>query len=305
MIREEIINQVLDPEVVYFYDPRENSRWGLLRGLPALYYLGVSDFTYPTQWCQFNRGSRHFELEYDYHVVSNSLDIPDPEPEFGVITNKHYEQETQYTIKYLINRYTAVDSTLFVLTDSKDFKPQGAKRPLYQDPFVDNVGSYTEVYNEFAAAYSDAGWELPLSDTKNLFMQDNANLYHHVTDETLSDTVELFHVLPNAPYLPLYDAMVSVFSRPHELGTNPLDGETELPELVRWLRRRIEWDRGTARDIAVMLNNAVVEDGSTFDMGAARRSPEVLEGRQAAKELDESLSLIDKHYADWLKRYEL
>lgn len=305
MIRDRLLDGVRDADVVYLYDPRENSRWGLLRGLPALHYLGVDDFTYPTSWCQFGRGSRHFELEYDYHVVSNELDIPDETPDFGVVTNEYYEEETPYTIKFLINRYTVAGSKLFVLTDDRLFKPQGARRPLYQEPFVDMLGTYTSVYEAFESRYREADWHLPLSDTKNLFVQDNANLYRIVSGESLSETTELFEVLPEAPYLPLYDALSSVFSRPNEYGAVPLDAESGLPELVRWLRRRIEWDRDTAREIATALNEAVVADGSTFDSAAARRDPTVRDAKLAANDLEPSASPIDQRYADWLTRYDL
>jgi hypothetical protein len=305
MIREKLLSGVQDADVAYIYDPRDNSRWGLLRGLPAIYYLGVGDFTYPTSWCQFEFGNRVLELDYDYHVVSTGLDIPEHNPNFGVVTNDHYEQETQYTIKYLINRYTVAGALLFVLVDSKRFQPQGSKRPLYQEPFADLVGRYASVYEKFEVAYEEANWELPLADTKNLFIQDNANLYEYVTGESVSDTTELFEVIPDAPFLPLYDPMVDVFSRETNPGTVPLDAETGIPELVRWLRRRIEWDRDTARDVAYTLNEAVVADGSTFDFRAARRAPSAREARLAADDLTESSNPIDQRYATWLTRYEL
>ncbi|WP_254523992.1 hypothetical protein [Natrinema caseinilyticum] len=305
MIRDRLLNGVRDAEVIYLYDPRENSRWGLLRGLPALHYLGVDDFTYPTSWCQFGRGSRHFELEYDYHVVSNDLDIPDDTPDFGVVTNEYYEEETPYTIKFLINRYTVTDSKLFVLTEDRLFEPQGARRPLYQEPFVDMLGTYSEVYETFESAYQEADWDLPLSDTKNLFVQDNANLYQFVSGESLSETTDLFEVLPEAPYLPLYDALSSVFSRPNEYGAVPLDADSGLNELVKWLRRRIEWDRDTASEVANALNDVVVADGSRFDSAAARRDPSVSDARRMADDLEPTASAIDRRYADWLTRYDL
>lgn len=305
MRQDRIVNQVTDPDVVCLYDPRENARWGLLRSLPALYYLGVTDFTYPTSWCQFGRGDRYFELDYDYHVVSNDLDIPEDEPDFGVVTNEYYEEETPYTIKFLINRYTVADETLFVVTDDRLFQPQGAVRPLAQEPFVDDLGRYSSIYDTFASAYREAGWELPLTGTKNLFLQDNANLYRLVADEQLTDTIDLFNVLPDAPYLPLFDALADVFSRPEELGAVPLDAEEGLPNLVKWLRRRIEWDRETARTVAADLNDAVVADGSTLDTAAARRDPSIAQARRAARELDPEASDIDRRYADWLNRYQL
>jgi transglutaminase-like putative cysteine protease len=197
------------------------------------------------------------------------------------------------------------DSKLFVLTDDRQFQPQGARRPLYQEPFVDYVGTYSTMYETFESAYQEANWSLPLPDTKNIFVQDNANLYRLVDGGSLTDTTELFEVLPEKPYLPLSDALSGIFSRPDEYGSVPLDAETELPELVRWLRRRIEWSRDTAREIANALNEAVVTDGSTFDPAAARRDPAIHEAHMAAKNLDPTASHINHRYVDWLKRYEL
>lgn len=305
MIREDIISQTQDASIGYLWDPIENSRWHLLRGLPALQYLGISDFTYPTSWCQFNRGKRYTESDYKYHVVSGIPDIPTPEPEFGAITNRYYETETQYTIKHLIDRYTRADELLFVLADEKRLTPQGGRRPLYQEPFVDAIGSYESVYNAFTKAYREAGWKFPLSDTKNLYVQDNAILYEFVTDETVSTTTELFEVLPEAPFLPLYDVFASLFGREDELGSSPLGGEDEITELGRWLRRRVEWDRETSQNVARDLNRAVIDGGSVFDRAAARRSPAVGQARDRARDIDTEASQIHQRYADWLTRYEL
>lgn len=305
MIRDRLLSQVQDAEIAFIYDPVEDSRWELLRGLPAINYLTVDHFTYPTTWCQFGRGDRHLELDYDYHVVSTSPDIPDTYPDFGVITNRHYEQETPYTIKHLIGRYTTTDSTLFVLTDSKEFEPQGAKRPLAQEPFVELVGAYNWVYDEFADAYDVAGWTLPLEHTRNLFLQDNANLYRLVEGKTLTRKEQLFEVLPDAPYLPLYDAMAGIFTRPEKLGSVPLEADSGLADLSKWLRRRVEWDRQTAKRVAQTLNEAVIDDGSAFDPASARRDPATHRARRAVTDLDTDASPIDRRYEAWLTRYEL
>lgn len=305
MLREQLLNSVKDANIVFLYDPVENSRWKLLRGLPAIYYLNVSNFTYPTGWAQIDQGTPRTELDYDYHVVSVSADLPMPYPDLGVITNTSTEQETSYTIRHLINDYTTAESMLFVLTDDKEFHPQGAKRPLRQEPITDSLGRYETVYDQFETAYADAGWQLPFTETKNLFVQDNANLYELVNGESVSDSVELFSELPDAPYLPLYDSFIKIFSRPDEYGAVPLDPENELPGLVRWLRRRIEWDRQTARTVARRLNEAVVADGSTFDRGGIHRNPKVANARQSTQELNPKVSSIDKRYSKWLTRYEL
>jgi hypothetical protein len=305
VIRDTLLSQTQDAGVGYLWDPIENSRWHLLRGLPALQYLGISDFTYPTSWCQFNRGKRYTESAYEYHVVSGIPDVPTPEPEFGAITNKYYETETPYTIKHLIDRYTRTDQLLFVLADEKRLTPQGGRRPLYQEPFVDAIGSYESVYNAFAQAYREAGWKFPLSDTKNIYIQDNAILHEFVTGEVVSTTTKLFDRLPEAPFLPLYDAFMPIFGREDELGSSPLGGEDEIVELGRWLRRRIEWDRETAQEVARELNQAVIDEGDVFDRAAARRSPAVGKARDRAQGIDDEASPINQRYADWLTRYDL
>ncbi len=305
MIRDELLSQTQNARVGYLWDPIENSRWHLLRGLPALQYLGVSDFTYPTSWCQFNRGKRYTESDYEYHVVSGIPEIPTPEPDFGAITNGYYENETPYTIKHLIDRYTRTDQLLLVLSDAKRLTPQGGRRPLYQEPFVDAIGSYESIYQSFERVYKESGWQLPLSDTKNLYIQDNAILYEFVTDETVSTTTELFEILPEAPFLPLYDVFAPIFGREKELGSSPLGGEEEITELARWLRRRVEWDRETAKDVARQLNQDVINGGSIFDSAAARRDPMVGMARKRAKDIDTEASPIDKRFAAWLTRYEL
>lgn len=305
MIRDRVLSRTQNAAVGYLWDPIENSRWHLLRALPAMGYLGISEFTYPTSWCQFNRGSRYTEFDYDYHVVSGMPDIPDPEPDLGAVTNRYYETETQYTIKYLINRYTYVDTLLLVLADEKQFTPQGGRRPLYQEPFVESIGTYESLYQTFEDVYNATDWDLPLTDTKNLYMQDNANLYEFVTDDSVSTTVELFDVLPEAPFLPLYDACSDIFARQTELGSAPLQGEDEINELAKWLRRRIEWDRENAREVAAGLNRAVIENGTVFDPASARRDPSIRAARMAAKDINPDASAIDRRYADWLTRYDL
>jgi hypothetical protein len=232
-------------------------------------------------------------------------DIPDPEPDLGAVTNRYYETETPYTIKYLINRYTYAETLLLVLADEKRFTPQGGRRPLYQEPFVEAIGTYETLYNTFEEVYNETDWKLPLTDTKNLYVQDNANLYEFVTGNSVATTTELFDVLPDAPFLPLYDACSDIFARKTELGSAPLQGENEITELAKWLRRRIEWDRETAQKVARGLNQAVIGDGSVFDPASARRDPLIREARINAKEIDTDASAINQRYADWLTRYDL
>lgn len=141
---------------------------------------------------------------------------------------------------------------------------------------------------------------MPLIDTKNVFIQDNANLYELVAEESLSRAEQLFNVLPDAPYLPLYDVFSDIFARTDEYGSVPLNTEDEVPGLGRWLRRRIEWDRQTSTSIARDLNRAVSRDGSVFDPSYARRSPAMQDARDSASELDPEDNPIDARYQEFL-----
>jgi hypothetical protein len=299
-----------DADIAVIHDDVDETYWWLLRSLPAIHYLGYSTFTYPTSWRTLNTGGQfqsytdqYDYLQYDYKVLGEL-----EEEAFGddlvVVTNEYYEGETQYSVDHLVSRYSSSPETLLVVTDSPRFTPRGGQRPLYQEQFVERIGSYQRLYAAFETHYEAAGWELPLIDTKNLFLHDNANLYRLVSGDTVETTEELFDVLPDAPYLPLYDAFGDIFSRPDEYGTVPLD-EDDVTGLQRWLRRRVEWDRSTATDVAEALNKAVGEDGRTFDPSYAARSPKIRDAVEAGKQLDSDESSIHNRYQTWLHRNKL
>jgi hypothetical protein len=141
---------------------------------------------------------------------------------------------------------------------------------------------------------------LPLTDTKNLFLQDNANLYEFVTGTSLETTEALFQELPDAPFLPLNRPLEDIFSRNDQYGTVPLD-EDDMTGLQRWLRRRIELDRSSVDDIVQGLNQEVSEEGRTFDPSYTDRSPSVRQASQRGKEIDRDESTIHKRYRAWLQ----
>jgi hypothetical protein len=169
------------------------------------------------------------------------------------------------------------------------------------EQFVEDLGSYDRLYHGYEQIYDAAGWELPLIDTKNLFLHDNANLYELIEGAKLEDSIDLFTRLPEAPYLPLYHGLSTIFAREDEYGVTPLDTDDEQG-LERWLRRRVEWDRETARDIAAHLNEAVQADGTTFDPSYAARAPEVKTAQQTAENIDAAESSIHMRYQTWLQR---
>lgn len=297
-------------DIAVIHDDVDETYWWLLRSLPAIHYLGFDSFTYPTSWRTLNTGGQfqsytdqYDYLEYEYKVLGQ-IEEESFEDDLVVITNEYYESETQYSIDHLVSRYSSRPETLLVVTDSPRFTPRGGQRPLYQEQIVERIGSYQRLYDAYASVYEEAGWEFPLLDTKNLFLHDNANLYELVTETSLETTAALFEVLPDAPYLPLYEVFGSIFAREDEYGSVPLD-EDDVTGLQRWLRRRVEWDRGTATEIAQQLNKAVREEGRTFDPSYAARSPEVRDAKQVAKNLDPDESSIHKRYRTWLQQNEL
>lgn len=296
---EALMDKLTRNQVAFAHEPVSNSRWWMLRSLPALQYLGIDHFTFPTSWRQLAQGRTQYDyLDYGYHVTGN-IELPD-DANLCVITNEHYESETSYSIEYLVNRFTSREGTLVVIADSPQFTPVGGQRPLYQEQFTERIGSVESFYEAFEQQYRKYDRDMPLTDTKNVFIQDNANLYELVTGESLSQAEQLFDVIPDAPYLPLYDVFSDIFARPDEYGSVPLSTEDEVPGLGRWLRRRIEWDRQTSLSIARELNRAVSRDGSVFDPSYARRSPLLQDARESAGELDPNNNPIDARYQEFL-----
>ncbi|KTG11398.1 hypothetical protein AUR64_03850 [Haloprofundus marisrubri] len=284
-------------DVAVIVDNVDDGRWRLLRALPALHYMGVDNFTFPTSWRRLPFGPQFDYLDYQYHVLGG-IEVFDED--LCVITNGYYESQTQYSVRQLVRRFTASDGTLIVLTDDMKFTPEGGQRPLYQEHFAERVGTFESIYDAFKEEYQSQNWELPLVDTKNLFLQDNANLYELVEDERVETAEALFDVLVEAPYLPLYRVFEDLFARKDEFGTAPLDSDDDVNELGKWFRRRIEWDRKTANGVARTLNRRVVKDGSTFDPSYATRHPKIREANLEAKNLKENEYSIDSRYYAWL-----
>ena len=282
----------------------------MLRSLPAIEYLGLSTYTFPTSWRTLNTGgefqsyaNQYDYLNYDYKVLGQ-LEEESFDDDLVVITTEYYEGQTEYSIDHLVSRYASRPETLVIITNDRRFTPRGGQRPLYQEQFVESLGSYDRLYAAHESVYKAAGWELPLMDTKNLFLQDNANLYEFITGETLQTATSLFSILPDAPYLPLYRALSPIFERQDEHGSVPLSND-DVTGLQRWLRRRVEWERGTAQDAAKELNQAVRKDGKTFDSSFVSRDAEVADAAEKADTLDAHESSIHKRYQSWLQQDDL
>jgi len=290
--------KIASAPVAFMYDSVGNQGFGMLRTLPAIKYLGTNRFTFPKRWRQLSTPAQYDYFEYDYELLG---EIGPPDSNLCTITNQNYETHTEFTIKPILAKYeqSPDSSTLLVVGDEGDFEPQGGQRPLRENEFVSELGDYHSVFTQFEDTYEELGLGCPLADTENLFMQDNANIYRIVTGERLRQTGELFEVLPETPYLPLYAGMASIFSRTIDPGASPLDSYEAVEALGNWLRRRIEWDRQSSIAVARELNDAVASDERTFDSIQPQRHPDA---RLAREKLSECRNKSEVHarYAAWV-----
>jgi len=293
-------DQINDANVAFIYDEAVESRWGygLLRSLPAVNHLLVDHFTFPKQWRQLTGATQYDYLSYSYELLG---DIELEDTPLCTITNQYYEDETPFSIRPLLNEYLHREETFVVIADHREFDPQEGQRPLHMQDFVDVTWSYRRVYTDFRDYYQEVGVDCPLRDTENLFMQDNANLYRMVSGTEVSRTRSLFDVLPDAPYLPLYDAFVDIFSRDNEPGAAPLDSYADIEALGKWLRRRIDISRQGALTIARDLNRAVDADEAVFDATQRIRHQSMEAAASTATDIDPDTSAVHARYKQWLQ----
>lgn len=269
--------------------------FGLLRSLPALMYLGVDEFTYPRSWRRMNRDRERGLLSHDHTRLA---EIEYEDQLLAALTNQYYEDETQYSISGIVNRW--IDrGTLLVVADHKLFETQQGLRPLYHEPFAIAQRPYTTVYEAFRQWYKEQGFHFPLNDTMNLFLQDNALIYELFTGEELTTSIELFERLDGAPYLPLYDAIATAFQSDDGFGTSPKK-DNDLNDLAAWLRRRIEWDNTAAMGIVRTLNAQVAENTRAFDPTAVSQDASMADAHNKARELSDSS--LEQTYKEWLLR---
>jgi hypothetical protein len=269
--------------------------FGLLRTLPALTELGVAEFTYPRSWRDMGDGREGGMLQYDYTTLD---DLAYEGQVLAALTNQYYEDETQYSISRVINDWID-EGTLLVVADHKRFQTQQGLRPLYHEPFAITQRPYPTVYDAFTEWYQEQGFDLPLTDTMNLYLQDNAILYRKVSGETVTQSHTLFEQLDDAPYLPLYDAVSTAFQSEEGFGTSPKKEET-LTDLAKWFRRRIEWDHETALSVVRTLNSHVAETTRAFDPTRVAQDASMADARREVTSLPDSP--LGQKYKAWVQR---
>ena len=299
---EVLFRRLKSSDVAVVFDEVDNSRWWMLRSIPIIQYLVADDFTYPTSWRQLDGGKQYEYLDFNYHVLGGieSEDLPP----LGIVTNIHYEKKTQYSIQPLIDRYTSAKAPLVVVIDDTEFTSEGRPRPLAQEQFANRIGSLEDLFDAMERQYEAAGFMLPLRDTRNIFIQDNAILYELVEGTRLNRTTELFDILVDSPYLPLYDVFAKMFSQEDELGAAPLQSEKEVDGLGKWMRRRVELSRSDGLEIARQLNRAVADDVSTFNLSFTKRNVSVAQAWNVAEDLDANASPVHDRFQTWLTRFQ-
>lgn len=286
----------LQQDHVFVYDLSATRSFRQLRILPAMSYLGYKVFTYPKSWSQL-AGTETYPLFDHSHTNITNMDVLDGPT--CVITNHNYEENTPDTIGKLRNVPRVDDGRLAICADQKNFRIQGAKRPL-RDQHNVITRSYQDIYDIFEEHYAEAGYTMPLSDTKNLFLQDNAILFEEVSGSAVHGSEELFDVLSDAPYLPLYESLCRVFNRDDSFGSSPLTAD-EVSEFMKWMRRRVEWDNKTAERVTEMLNKQVLEDSNKFAHATRIDHTSTTEAREAQSRLDPEAHSLEHRLYHWLE----
>lgn len=291
-------------EVVLYHDV-ETSQYGrgLLRGLPAIAHVFDSlslepRFTYPKQWRQLG-GTAQFEV-YPQQWI-RIQDLRDVEWPMAFITNCHYEHDKPYSIRTGIGKVRNSENTALIVSDDDRFRFQGDDRPVADNGYAKSLGSYDTVFDAVTEHYNEVGYSLPLSDTKNLFLQDNAILFNRISDSglKLTTTEALLRNLPKAPYLPLYTQLTTIFNRDGGYGSVALP-EDELEEFRKWLGYRIDRSLSETQDLSELLNEQVLSNQITFSTASQIDHPTLIEAESFLESITPVSNVLNRRYSQWL-----
>ena len=291
-------------EVVLFHDMKASQYGrGLLRGLPAIAHLFESlslqsRFTYPKQWRQLGNTEQFDMYPQEWIRIQDLADIEWP---MTFITNTHYEHNKPYSIRSGVQKVRNSGNTAIIVSDDDEFKFQDDDRPVGDNGCAKALGAYEGLFNAVADHYDELGYTIPLSDTKNLFLQDNAILFNRVSPSgpTVTSTQELFEQLHTAPYLPLYTAFTTVFNRDDGYGAVALP-EDELSEFRKWLGYRIDRSLNETREIAEFLNGRVLSDQTNFATASQINHPNLIQAKSFLESITPVSNVIDRRYSQWL-----
>ncbi len=255
-------------------------------------------FTYPKQWRQLGDVEQFGMEPHEWRLLD---DINTDIGPVCTLTNTYYEQQLPYSIGPLISKCRQAEQPVYVFADEEEFEIYSATRPLREESYTFPVeGGYPVVYEALREYYQSQEIRFSLSDTRNVFLQDNAYLFNKIQKgDSVSSTEELFKLLPEAPYLPLYGAMVQIFNRNDSKGADAIPSE-EVDGLRKWLMRRINWPSSTARDVAELLNEQVLSDANVFAAPTRINHPTQIEVDEFLTQIEGQSSPLHILYARWL-----
>lgn len=303
-MRWETLNRELQGPGVYFiYDELDRSekreKLCALRKYPALARLGWDRMTCPKSWQKVDQWSRNqFELEAPEFVHMDDVKIP-PERDLAAFSDQYYEDKLPlFSLSSIINSYTRSSARLIVGAESKDFQMSGAIRPLREMGFLKRDLNYRRVYDAFEMRYQELGFQFPVKHSLNVFIQENALLFEEVTGTRISTLIELFEVLPDAPYLPIWRTFTDIFTTDVQQGTRLLD-EDQRTEFAKWLRRRVELDYHQGEDFASYFNSLARRNEGLFDSQYRKEMDAMGDARAYLDELQVS-NPVERRLATWL-----
>lgn len=292
-------------DVIVCYDAQSTGwGYGLLRTLPAIEHIAtvmidIPQYTYPKQWRQLGDVEQFGMYPHEWIRLQDISEIDSP---FGIFTNEHYEQESPYTVSPAVSKIRGADQTAFVVSDIEKFELQIDSRPLADHGYVKDIGEYTDLYSVLNNHYNEYGYSLPLTDSRNLFLQDNAILYNNIHDPTspVSTVEDLFDRLSEAPYLPLYSAMTRIFNRDDSFGAVALP-ESELEGFRKWLQRRIDRSQSECRDLAEALNRVVLNQNTVFTVESQIEHTTFSWVREFVASLRPEKNPVERKFVGWLE----
>jgi hypothetical protein len=291
-------------EVILYHDMVE-SRFGegLLRGLPAIAHVFESlscesRFTYPKTWRQLGNTAQFGLYPHQWIRIQDLADIEWP---MTFITNSHYEHDEPYSIRAGVSKVRHSGNPAVIVSDDAQFRFQDDDRPLDDNGYAKALGEYDAVFDSVADQYEEAGYPLPLTDTKNLFLQDNAILFNRIADSdgSLNTTKGLFETLHTAPYLPLYTALTNIFNKDDRYGAVALP-EDELDGFRKWLGHRIDRSKDETREIAEVLNESVLAEQTNFTTASQVNHPTLRQAETFLEDITPVSNPIERRYSRWL-----
>jgi len=292
-------------DIIICYDAQSTGwGYGLLRTLPAIDHVATvmidtPRYTYPKQWRQLGNVEQFGMYPHEWVRLQ---DISEVESPFGILTNEHYEQNSPYTVSPAVSKVRHAAQTVFIASDIEKFELQMDSRPLADHGYVKDIGEYADLYSTLKSHYTEHGYPLPLSDSRNLFLQDNAILYNSIHDPAsdVSTVEDLFDRLPDAPYLPLYSAMTSIFNRGDSFGAVALP-EDELEGFRKWLQRRIDRSQSECRDLAEAINRRVLDENTVFTVESQIEHKTFNRAREFVASSNPGKNPIERKYVGWIR----